>query len=200
MQRWNGWGDTDIRVELSPGGLALLQDLVGKGRIQPDYPLDKFLDHIPDSRLPEHPLITSDPKLRLDHAHGQSLPDWIRLRGGTLKRFPDGVAQPATIQEIQEVIQFAAENDIIVIPFGGGTSVVGHLEVPDTKRPVLSLSLHRFNRLIRLEPENMLAIFEAGIRGPELEEQLKSKGFTLDADGSPRLASSEGESCTAPDR
>jgi alkyldihydroxyacetonephosphate synthase len=179
MQRWNGWGDMDIQMDLPPEGLAMLQDLLGKGRNQPDYPLKKLLEHIPDSRLPEHPLISVDPKLRLDHAHGQSLPDWIRMRGGTLRRFPDGVAQPATIEEIQEILQFATENDIIVIPFGGGTSVVGHLEVPATKRPILSLALHRFNRLIRLEPANLLATFEAGVRGPDLEKQLKTKGFTL---------------------
>ncbi len=179
MQRWNGWGDMDIQMDLPPEGLAMLQDLLGKGRSQPDYPLKKLLEHIPDSRLPEHPLISVDPKLRLDHAHGQSLPDWIRMRGGTLRRFPDGVAQPATIEEIHEILQFVTENDIIVIPFGGGTSVVGHLEVPATKRPILSLALHRFNRLIRLEPENLLATFEAGVRGPDLEKQLKTKGFTL---------------------
>ena len=99
--------------------------------------------------------------------------------GGTLRRFPDGVAQPATTEEIHDILRFASENDIIIIPFGGGTSVVGHLEVPVTKRPVLSLSLHRFKRLIRLEPENLLATFEAGIRGPELEKQLNAQGFTL---------------------
>ena len=179
MQRWNGWGAMDIQMDLPSEGLALLQALLGKGRSQPDYPLEKFLEQIPDSRLPQHPLISMDPKLRLDHAHGQSLPDWIRLRGGTLQRFPDGVAQPATTTEIQQILQFASENNIIIIPFGGGTSVVGHLEVPATKRPVLSLSLRRCNRLLRLEPENLLATFEAGVRGPDLENQLNSKGFTL---------------------
>ena len=103
MQRWNGWGDMDVQMDLPPEGITLLQDLLGKGHSQPDYPLEKFLEHVPDSRLPEHPLISVDPKLRLDHAHGQSLPDWIRMRGGTLQCFPDGVAQPATIEEIQEI-------------------------------------------------------------------------------------------------
>jgi alkyldihydroxyacetonephosphate synthase len=179
MRRWNGWGNADIQINLPPKGLYLLKEFLGEGQIQPDYPLEKFLQRIPDSRLPQHPLISFDSKLRLDHAHGQSLPDWIRLRGGTVERFPDGVAQPATIEEVQEMLQFAADNDIIVIPFGGGTSVVGHLEVPAAQRPVLSLSLQRVNRLIDLEPENLLATFEAGVRGPDLEEQLNSEGFTL---------------------
>ncbi|MGD2270588.1 MAG: FAD-binding oxidoreductase [Desulfobacterales bacterium] len=179
MRRWNGWGDDNIKMDLPPQGLVLLQELLGEGRFQPDYPLVKFLTRVPASRLPEHPLISFDPKLRLDHAHGQSLPDWIRIRGGTLQRFPDGVAQPSTTDEVQEVFQFAADNDFLVIPFGGGTSVVGHLEVPETQQPVLSLSLHGVNRMIHFDPECLLATFEAGARGPELERQLNAKGFTL---------------------
>lgn len=179
MRRWNGWGDDKVHMELPPKGRDLLQNLLGPGRAQPDYPLPEFLKRVPASRLGHHDLICSDPKLRLDHAHGQSLPDWIGLRGGTLQRFPDGVAQPATIEDVQELLQFAAANDVIVIPFGGGTSVVGHLEIPGGRRPVLSLCLQRLKRLVALEPDNLLATFEAGICGPELEKTLNARGFTL---------------------
>jgi len=179
MRRWNGWGDDAIQMDLPPKGLYLLQELIGKGRSRPDYPLEKFLEQIPESHLPRHPLISVDLKLRLDRSHGQSLPDWIAMRGGTLQRFCDGVAQPATIEEIEELLQFAADNDVVIIPYGGGTSVVGHLEVPQTTRPVLSLSLERLNRLIAIDPENLLATFEAGIVGPDIENHLNPKGFTL---------------------
>ena len=179
MQRWNGWGDKTITMNLPPQGLEMLRGLIGKGRISPDYPLDKFVERIPPSRLPRHPLVSTDAKFRLDHAHGQSLPDWIGLRGGTLQRFPDGVARPSTQDEVRELLRFADKQDVVIIPYGGGTSVVGHLKVPETDRPVLSLSLERFNRLINIDPESRLAVFEAGIRGPQLEQQLKSSGFTL---------------------
>jgi alkyldihydroxyacetonephosphate synthase len=179
MKRWNGWGDDSIQMNLPPKGLSLLQALVGKGRSQPDYPLEKFLEQIPHSNLPQHPLISLDPKLRLDHSHGQSLADWIAMRGGTLHRFCDGVAQPDTIDDVQELLQFAAANDVVIIPYGGGTSVVGHLEVPQTTRPVLSLSLERLNRLIGMDPESLLATFEAGIVGPDIENHLNPRGFTL---------------------
>ena len=179
MQRWNGWGDETIHVDLPVRGLRLLQDLIGPGRVRPDYPLNASVERIPESRLDPHPLISFDPKLRLDHAHGQSLPDWIGLRGGTLQRFPDGVARPTTLAEIQELLSFAAGNEMVVIPYGGGTSVVGHLEVPETRKPVLSLSLEHFNRLIGINSESRLATFEAGIRGPQIEQQLNAKGFTL---------------------
>ena len=179
MQRWNGWGDENIYLELPTRALRMLHDLIGKGQGRPDYPREKFIKRMPESRLNSHPLISLDPKLRLDHAHGQSFPDWIGLRGGKLRRFPDGVALPTTAAEIQELLKFAIDNNAVVIPYGGGTSVVGHLEVPETRRPVLSLSLERFNRLTDLDSNSRLATFESGIRGPQLEYQLNSRGFIL---------------------
>jgi alkyldihydroxyacetonephosphate synthase len=96
-----------------------------------------------------------------------------------LERFPDGVAFPSTVGEVGLVLELAQDQDAAVIPFGGGTSVVGHLDVPESERPVLSLSLERLNRLVSVEPESMLATFEAGIRGPSVEAQLGERGFTL---------------------
>jgi alkyldihydroxyacetonephosphate synthase len=179
MQRWNGWGDDTIYTHLPPQGLQLLSKSIGKGRVQNDCPLEDILARIPDSRLPPHPLITRDPKLRLDHSHGQSLPDWVGLRGGILQRFPDGVAVPSTVEDVQELLTFATKMNFVLIPYGGGTSVVGHLQVPKDHRPMLSLSLNRLNRMLILDPESLLATFEAGVRGPNLETQLGAKGFTL---------------------
>jgi alkyldihydroxyacetonephosphate synthase len=179
MQRWNGWGDETISLDLPPKGREMLRDWVGEGRRQPDYPLEKILERIPAPRLSRHPRVSFDLKLRLDHAHGQSLPDWIALRYGTLQRFPDGVALPNTTAEVQELMTFAASQNAIIIPYGGGTSVVGHLNVPDGERAVLSLSLEGLNRLLHLDPDSLLATFEAGIRGPQLEAHLQSRGLTL---------------------
>jgi alkyldihydroxyacetonephosphate synthase len=179
MQRWNGWGDESIRMPLPTAGQELLENGIGPGRRILDYPLEKLLERIPPSRMPLHPLISTDPKLRLDHSHGQSLPDWVGLRYGTLKRFVDGVARPGTVEEVEEILKFAAAHAMVVIPYGGGTSVVGHLDVPQSDRMVLSLSLERLNRLVHLNPENLLATFEAGVRGPQLEQQLNTGGFTL---------------------
>ena len=179
MRRWNGWGDENTNLDLPAQGLQLLRGLIGEGRIRPDYRREQFIERMPAPRLAAHPSIFLEPKLRLDHAHGQSLPEWIALRGGTLQRFPDGVALPTTTEEIRQVLNFAVSHDIAVIPYGGGTSVVGHLEVPESRRPVLSLSLERFDRLIALSETNRLATFQAGIRGPEIERQLNARGFTL---------------------
>ncbi len=179
MRRWNGWGDEAVTIQLPPQALEMLYDTLGRGHRRENYPLEKFLTRIPKSRLPRQPLISIDPNLRLGHAHGQSLPDWIGLRWGTLNRFPDGVARPTTAGEIRELLEWARRRDIVVIPYGGGTSVVGHLEVPMSERPVLSLSLERYNQMIGIEPQSRLATFEAGIRGPQIEQELNARGFTL---------------------
>ena len=179
MRRWNGWGDASVQMELPRKGLALLKQRIGNGTACPDYPLDKFLKCMPAARLPLHPLVTADPRQRLEYAHGQSLPDWIRLRGGTLAHFPDGVARPETEKDIPALLAYATDHGAVVIPYGGGTSVAGHLEIHEPQRPVLSIALQGLNRLIGIDQNNRLATFEAGICGPELETQLNAKGFTL---------------------
>ena len=179
MQIWNGWGDEQVRMGLAPGAGALLRDRIGEGTRRRNISLEEVLKGVPLSRLPDHSLITEDPKERLVHSHGQSLPDWVSLRQGGLDRFPDGVAFPTTLEEVQNLLDFAKKNDLVIIPYGGGTSVVGHLTVPATERPVLSLSLERLNRLISVDPGSRLALFEAGVRGPDLEAQLRAHGFTL---------------------
>jgi alkyldihydroxyacetonephosphate synthase len=179
MRRWNGWGEASVTKKIPPRGLEILVNQIGKGRPVSDYPLEKLLDRVPPSRMPQHPLISTDPQLRLDHAHGQSLPDWLDLRCGMLKRFPDGVAKPENSEAVQEILKFAADNEMVVIPYGGGTSVVGHLEIPQSNRAVLSLSLERLNRLVHLDSENMLATFEAGVTGPVIEQELNPRGLTL---------------------
>jgi alkyldihydroxyacetonephosphate synthase len=158
---------------------GLIRELIGEGFHNADYPLEQFLAQMPGSRLPSHPLVSIDPRERLIHAHGQSLPDWVGLRRGVLRRFPDGVAFPSHGAELAAVLQLAAEQNWVVIPYGGGTSVVGHLSVPEDDRPVLTVSLARLCRMVHLDPISRLATFEAGVRGPDLEAQLRGHGFTL---------------------
>ncbi|HET58560.1 MAG TPA: FAD-binding oxidoreductase [Deltaproteobacteria bacterium] len=179
MKRWNGWGDPSVTMDLPEQGESLLKDSLGEGTPQIDYERGKFLERMPKSRLPQHPLIMTDPEARLDHAHGQSLPDWIGLRTGMLNRFPDGVAFPSNAGEVRSLVDLAEKQKISLIPYGGGTSVLGHLTVPEEKQPVLSLSLKRLNRIVDLDEKSLLATFEAGIMGPDLEAHLQARGFTL---------------------
>ncbi|MFP4086524.1 MAG: FAD-binding oxidoreductase [Desulfobacteraceae bacterium] len=180
MRNWNGWGDDTLHMDVPPPAVSLLKKRIGKGtRTRGGASLQQLLARVPSSRLGDHSLVNQAPFERLSHAHGQSMPDWIGLRWGTLNRFPDGVAYPTSGDELQEVLEFGRSGRAMIIPYGGGTSVVGHLSVPDTDQPVLSLSLERLNRLVHLDVYSRLATLEAGVTGPDLEAQLRAHGMTL---------------------
>lgn len=179
MRRWNGWGDDGVVVHPSPALIALLAEAVGPGRPLRDTTFSEVCDAVPPSRLPDHPLIVTEAPTRARHSRGQSLPDLVALRSGTGLVFPDGVALPASEAEVAAVIAFARERDATVIPWGGGTSVVGHVNPGAGPRPVVTLSLARLTALRRFDDQSRLATFEAGVSGPALESQLRTVGHTL---------------------
>ncbi len=179
MRRWNGWGDETNKMDLPPTGDQFLGEKVGASSPLADASLEDVLKQVPESRLPEHELIDRSPEQRLRHARGQSLPDWLALRSGEFGRFPDGVAFPETREQIAELLSFCYERDIVVIPYGGGTSVAGHINPPASDKPVLTIALSRMTRLLDLDEDSQIATFGAGTPGPMVEAQLRAKGYTL---------------------
>lgn len=179
MKRWNGWGDDQTIYPLSNLAKEYLTSILGKGASGADASLEDVIKSVPGSRLPNHASISIDPENRLRHACGQSLPDWINLRAGRIPSFPDGVIYPDSVTEIQDTISFARNNNLILIPYGGGTSVVRHFSPPQGDVPVLTIDLSKLNQLIDISETDQLATFNAGIKGVELEHQLNKHGFTL---------------------
>jgi len=179
MRRWNGWGDDTVTYHLPAGAQRFLEELVGPGTPPQDAALEDVVASVPDSRLPDHALVSKDPEDRVRHARGQSLPDWIALRGGRISTFPDGVAYPSNDDEVRELLEFATETELRVIPYGGGTSVVGHVNPLPGERPVLTVDLARLSRLRRFDEVSQQATFGAGVMGPDLEAQLRARGCTL---------------------
>jgi alkyldihydroxyacetonephosphate synthase len=179
MRRWNGWGKEDTNYPLPPIALQYLQNLLGEGFQKPDVPMDAIMAGMPASRLWDNASITTNPETRLRHARGQSLPDWIALRSGRVGGFPDGVAFPASEQEIRDIFSFASESDIQIIPYGGGTSVVGHVNPIPAEKPILTVNLGRLGQLHQLDTTSQLATLGAGICGPDLEATLNRQGYTL---------------------
>ncbi len=179
MRRWNGWGDDSITSPIPPNALPFLEQRVGKGQRPIDAELREILEHVPKSRLHVHPLVNTDPLMRLLHARGQSFPNWVDLRTGQLTSFPDGVAFPRSRDDVISLIHFAKRTGVQLIPYGGGTSVVGHIDVLKSKNPILTVDMTHMNRLIDLNPQSLMASFGAGVSGPDLEAQLRAHGFTL---------------------
>src|SRR5450830_1382979 len=179
MQRWNGWGDESVTYALSEEALAYLGERLGPGSGMLDATLDEACAQVPASRLAPHPLIDTVPATRVRHALGQSLPDWFKLRHGRIGVVPDGVAFPDSPLQVRQLLDYARQACVAVIPHGGGTSVAGHLTVAAGSRPVLALSLRRLSALGHLDREAQLATFGAGVYGPDLEAQLRAHGYTL---------------------
>ncbi len=179
MKRWNGWGNVDTDYPLPASALDYLTRRIGSLDPQPDAAMGDVLAAVPESRLPSHPLVDLSAETRLRHARGQSLPDWVALRSGRVDTFPDGVAFPESEADVRGLLIYARKAGASVIPYGGGTSVVGHINPLKSDAPVLTLSLEKMNRLLDLDETSRLATFEAGVAGPHLEAQLKARGYTL---------------------
>lgn len=180
MRRWNGWGEESTVVALPTHGGQFLAELIGVGQVLPDATLEQVLATVPASRLTAtHGLISLDAEVRLRHARGQSLPDWLAMREGCFEVFPDGVALPETAAQIRELLAWAQQQDVILIPYGGGTSVAGHINPQASEQPVVTMSLERMNTLIEIDEQSLIATFGPGANGPQIESQLRARGYTL---------------------
>jgi alkyldihydroxyacetonephosphate synthase len=179
MRRWNGWGDEAVSLPVPGGAAAFLERLIGPGAVPRDASLDDVLRAVPRTRLPAHPLVSDDPLNRLRHARGQSLPDWVAVRSGRIGPIPDGVAQPATDEEVRGILRYSADAGVQVIPYWGGTSVVGHVNPLAGQAPVLTIDLARLAGLRRFDAVSGLATFGGGTSGPDVEAQLRARDVTL---------------------
>ncbi len=179
MRRWNGWGDTATSYPVPNTTVQLLEQLVGAGTPPQDARFDEVVASVPRPRLPAHRLVMTTAADRAQHARGQSMPDWIALRSGRLGTYADGVAYPTSEADVVELIDYAREAEVWLIPYGGGTSVVGHINPMRGDRPVLTVDLGRLNRLQFFDEVSRLATFGAGIAGPDLEAQLRARGYVL---------------------
>lgn len=178
MRRWNGWGDESFDLELPDEGQAFLAERIGKSRPLADATLESVCAMVPPTRLPPDDsvdeLIDTSPETRVRHARGQSLPDWLAMRSGDFGVFPDGVATPGSSDDVRKLLHYAHSHKLALIPYGGGTSVAGHINPLPGDRPVLTVDMGAMNRLLDLDPESLIATFGAGTPGPLVESQLRA--------------------------
>lgn len=179
MRRWNGWGSTETHYPLPEPAARYLLRVVGPGAPFEPASQEACLNSVPPSRLPDHPLVSQNAEDRLAHACGQSLPDWVSLRWGKFPAFPDGVAMPRDETQVRQILDYAKSNRVAVIPYGGGTSVVGHINPLPDGLPTLTLDLSFLNQLLDLDETSRLAAFQPGICGPDLEAALNAHGYSL---------------------
>lgn len=121
---------------------------------------------------------SDDPNDRLFRAHGHTLHELFILREGKFKRIPDLVVWPEGHNEVEKLVDLAKHHNVVIIPFGGGTSVTNALECPENeKRMIISLDTSQMSRILWIDEKNMVACCESGIIGQDLDKRLAAKGF-----------------------
>ncbi|MFM1918615.1 MAG: hypothetical protein RLZZ303_249 [Candidatus Hydrogenedentota bacterium] len=191
--RWNGWGWNEA-PDLLGERSELVWGWIGKvlrcGPLPqtPALPLESVT--LPPCRIPADALaelhqICAEDRVKLDdyerafHARGKSYADLLALRVGALSPCPDAVAYPISTDEVVALLDWAQRHDAVVVPFGGGSSVVGGVNAPGGGRPVLCVDTTLMSALLEIDEESRVARVQAGAYGPALEAALQERGYTL---------------------
>jgi alkyldihydroxyacetonephosphate synthase len=124
---------------------------------------------------------TSEPYERLLHSYGKSFPEAVRIFARDFRNAPDIVARPRSEADVAAVLDWAADADAAVIPFGGGSSVVGGIEpaVGESFAGTISLDLKGLDQLLEVDRTSRAARMQGGMLGPAIEAALKPHGLTL---------------------
>ncbi|MEV6654528.1 FAD-binding oxidoreductase [Streptomyces sp. NPDC051219] len=186
---WSGWGDPAKAAPLPDTVIGLLRDLLG---VKPRSTEPVVLNEI---SVPEPPLgdgphqalveclgdatyVRTDAETRIRHTRGKSTPDLLRIRAGEVDDIPAAVVLPGSHDDVLAVLRTCAGHGLAVVPFGGGTSVVGGL-APDRNGSFIALDLRRLDGLVSLDEVSRTATLQPGLRAPEAEALLAERGFTL---------------------
>jgi alkyldihydroxyacetonephosphate synthase len=188
--RWSGWGPEREAGGLPDTARAMLSERLGlSGERRPPVALDEV--ELPEPALPDvvrgalvaavgAENVREDRLARVAHALGKSYVDLLRLRAGDGSSAPDAVVYPASHEEVVAVLEACSAEGIAVVPFGGGTSVVGGVEpLRDGFAGAITLDLGRMDRLRAADLRSLTATFDPGISGPRAEAALASRGLTL---------------------
>ena len=126
-------------------------------------------------------IFRSDPYERASHAYGRAYRDVVRAFRGRFDHVPDTVAHPGDEAELEAVLDWCERDGAAVIPFGGGTSVVGGVEaaVDGSYSGAVTIDLKALDRVLDIDSVSQAARIQAGATGPGLEAQLREHGLTL---------------------
>ncbi len=199
MMKWWGWGDPKfsfpidnkpnlwpfIRNKLGLEDNDKVAEPISREKIKLLTPNidEEFILSLEKVLKPDQ--ITSDEDQRLLHSYGKSYADLFYVRKGIIKKAPDLIVFPESHEDVETIIKLANAHDVCVIPFGGGTNIVGGVDPRDNKnvkkggRTIVSLNMQRMNKLIHIDAESKIATIQAGALGPKLEKDLQEQGWNL---------------------
>ncbi len=188
--RWWGWGAEGHPATLPPQALTFLRERIGVAA-QPRAPV--ALEHVrlAPARIPAELIarlqaivgaeaVHDGHSQRVLHAAGKGYPDLVRLRAGEPEGAPDAVLYPRSHEQLRAVLALCARSSLAVVPFGGGTSVVGGVApLRGAHDGVISLDMGLMGAVLALDRESATVTVQAGTRAPALERHLAARGLTL---------------------
>jgi alkyldihydroxyacetonephosphate synthase len=188
--RWWGWGDPARPPGLPAAALGFLADTVGIAatprppvalanvRLAPTALDDEALSKL--RAIVGHEHVRDDHPERVLHAAGKGYPDLVRLRRGEPLGAPDAIVCPGGSPEVSALLALCTRESLAVVPFGGGTSVVGGVEpLRGEHRAVICMDMRRMGDLLALDEDSRTVTVEGGMRAPALERKLAQRGLTL---------------------
>lgn len=193
--RWNGWGPVKQHDPLPDGAPAWtwIADELGLAAPLPRTPAMPLGDiRLPASRLDAQiraelericgtNQVHTDDYERAFHARGKSYHDLLLLRAGNLAGAPDAVVYPRSADECQALVTLAAARDLVLVPYGGGSSVVGGVtgREDNQTRASITVDMTHMSSLLAVDETAMTATAQAGIYGPALDRALAEHGVRL---------------------
>src|SRR5882757_6802102 len=188
--KWNAWGDPAEAKPLSESIRSLLKQALGvedsaTAELEPEQVRLRPSALSPADRDGLTAIVGADycgidDRARLLRAGGKSTLDLLRRKDSGVQDAPDAVLLPGTDEEVAAILRFCADHSIAIVPFGGGTSVVGGLDpIRGDFKAVVSLDLRRLDQLHSLDEVSAEADLGAGVTGPDAERLLGERGFSL---------------------
>ncbi len=188
--KWWGWGEEGkeyhlpdparfwayVADRLGPTEASPRLDSLSRVELRPPRLPTTVLSEL--ARIVGNEGVSTENVERAVYSLGKGYKDLVRIRRGQVPNPTDAVVRPETEEQVAAVVKLAAREGVAVIPFGGGTSVVGGVE-PLGEGPAITLDLGLMSRIVHIDRISATATVEPGLAGPELERQLNAAGFTL---------------------
>lgn len=182
-----GWGYADYQVEtkIIEQYKMMLQALldIDEWNELPEPSLDDISLRAPRFEIGKElsDIVSSHEYDRISHSYGKSFRDIWRGAHGIFDHPPDYVAFPKSEADIIQLFDFALENGVSIVPFGGGTSVVGGVEpsMDNASKGIITVDMRHFDQVLKVDKESRSALIQAGMFGPAIEAELKNHGLTL---------------------
>jgi alkyldihydroxyacetonephosphate synthase len=188
--RWWGWGDPAHASALPAHALEFLRETVGLAeqprpavalehvKLEPSSVSEALLAEL--AQIVGAEGLAASHEQRVLHAAGKGYPDLVRLRAGEPEGAPDAIVYPQSHEQLRALLELCARRSLAVVPFGGGTSVVGGVApLRGEHGAVVALDMARMGAMLELDRESRTVTVQGGMRAPALERRLAGEGLTL---------------------